>query len=91
LGQPDPFAVLCGRCSLSPLGLAELRVHNTRLAASNSSFEGFAMVPTRYALDDLQLKCIGLITAEWSMVEAVLSVAIWDFCGLDRTRVAISV
>jgi hypothetical protein len=57
-----------------------------RVAASNSSFEGFAMVPIRYALDDLQLKCIGLITAEWSMVEAILSVAIWDFCGLERTR-----
>ena len=37
-------------------------------------------------LNDLQIKCIGLITAEWAHLEATVSVAIWDYCAFDRER-----
>ena len=32
-------------------------------------------------LDEMQIKCIGLILAEWAMLEAIVSVTIWDFSG----------
>ncbi len=29
---------------------------------------------------------IGHITAEWALMDAELSVAIWDYCGMDREK-----
>lgn len=37
-------------------------------------------------LSKLQIQCIGLITAEWAFLEAMVSVAIWDYCNLDREK-----
>jgi len=35
-------------------------------------------------LTEFQLKCVGLINAEWALTEAVMSIAIWDYLKLDR-------
>ncbi len=37
-------------------------------------------------LDEVQIKCIGLIVAEWALLDAIVSMAIWKFCNLDRER-----
>jgi hypothetical protein len=29
-------------------------------------------------------ECIGTINSEWALLEATVSVAIWDYCALDR-------
>ena len=37
-------------------------------------------------LTDLQIRCIGLITAEWALLEVIVSIAIWTACDLDREK-----
>ena len=45
-----------------------------------------AYTSTRDLLRQDQILAIGLINAEWAMLEATVSVAIWDYCGLDRQK-----
>jgi hypothetical protein len=44
------------------------------------------MTSSRDLLDSFQIECIGTINTEWALLEATVSVAIWDYCGLDRDR-----
>jgi len=37
-------------------------------------------------LSELQIQCIGLITAEWAHLEATVSIAIWEYCDLEREQ-----
>jgi hypothetical protein len=37
-------------------------------------------------LTDFQVRCIGLITAEWALLEVIVSIAIWTACNLDREK-----
>jgi hypothetical protein len=41
---------------------------------------------TQDLISDLQIKCIGLIAGEWSLLEATMAMMIWALCGLDRKR-----
>lgn len=46
----------------------------------------FTMTFVNDCLTESMINYIGHITAEWALMEAELSVAIWDYCAMDREQ-----